>query len=85
MVRTLDTGAYMPLGTELYTSEQLAEAVAAERERCAKLCEDKAHTIVQEQGSLPDFETGEVTLGELSQEAFEAFENAAEAIRSPAK
>ncbi|MBS1060730.1 hypothetical protein [Gluconobacter sp. Dm-44] len=85
MIRTLDAGADMRLGTILYTSEQLAEAVAAERERCAKVCEDKAQTIVQEQGSLPDFETGEVTLGELSQEAFEAFENAAEAIRSAAK
>jgi len=40
MVRTLDAGSKMPLGTELYTAKQLAEAVAAERERCAKLCDD---------------------------------------------
>jgi len=75
----------LPDDVPLYTSEQLAKAVAAERERCAKVCEDKAQTIMQEHGSLPDFETGEVTLGELSQEAFEAFEIAAEAIRSAAK
>ncbi|WP_046901055.1 hypothetical protein [Gluconobacter oxydans] len=32
MVRTLEAGANMPLSTELYTADQLAEAVAAERE-----------------------------------------------------
>ncbi|MBS0994728.1 hypothetical protein [Gluconobacter cerinus] len=30
--------------TPLYTAEQLAEAVAAERERCAKVCEDRGKT-----------------------------------------
>jgi len=39
MVRTLAAGTNMPLGTELYTAAQLAEAVAAEKERCAKVCE----------------------------------------------
>ena len=33
MIRTLDAGADMPLGTTLYTAEQLSEAVAAEREK----------------------------------------------------
>lgn len=42
MIRTLEAGANMPLSTELYTSEQIAEAVAAERERCAKVCEGMA-------------------------------------------
>lgn len=35
----------VPVGARLYTASQLQAAVAAERERCAKVCESRAGTV----------------------------------------
>ncbi|MDI6653732.1 hypothetical protein QMA67_12400, partial [Gluconobacter japonicus] len=72
------TGANMPLSTELYTADQLAEAVAAERERCAKVCE--AHS----NGALCSAMIGGPDARGLQNISY-AHQRAAQSIRSAAK
>lgn len=70
MIRTLEAGANMPLSTELYTSEQLAEAVAAEGGRILKEVEARVDTAIPGNGI-------DIAFGDLCE--------ILEAIRSAAK
>ena len=71
--------------TSLFTADQLAEAVAAERERCAKVCEGLISEIFHERGSSPEPETGGVSVSSEDQEIITYLEEAIKAIRSATK